>query len=52
MCQTGEEPKEGETREDKDEGEDAQEEGKAAAFTVLLHGALKVGGMVAIVQVG
>jgi hypothetical protein len=35
----------------KEEEETAQEDGKIPSFTVLLHGSLKVEGMVALVQV-
>ena len=38
-------------RNEEDE-EDTEEAGKAPSFTVLLHGSLKVEGMVALVQLG
>ena len=34
------------------EDEDSQEDGKVPSFTVLLHGSLKVEGMVALTKVG
>ena len=40
-----------ETEKSKMEDDDAQDDGKVASFTVLLHGSLKVEGMVALTKV-
>ena len=45
-----EKPPDTEAGNESTEGSEDHDEGKAAAFTVLLHGSLKVEGMVALVQ--
>ena len=42
----------GETKKENESEEDSTEDGKNPSFTVLLHGSLKVEGMVALTQVG